>query len=200
MNFLKKSGWVLAAVLIVAGCSGEKAPLASGPITGEAGQYTFLAFAPEGRARAAKLALSPADAVEAGRTVSAIFSPGEKGVIQIDEEMGPSSRDDIDIAFSVSRGAIEKPVLITMTLYGETLSNMVVAFQPAGLKFLEMADLRLAVGDELVDLPLEDLHAWHIYSDGTTEEVRFSIVDQGNGILFKIDVPGFSRYSIGGGT
>lgn len=200
MNFLQKSGWVFVVALLVAGCSGEKAPLASEPLAGEEGQYTFLAFAPEGRARAAKLALLPTEAGEAGRTVSAIFSPDENGFLRIDEEMGPSPKDDIGIKFSVHKGAIEQPVLITMTFYGDELSNMVVAFQPAGLEFLEMAELRLAVGDERVDLPLYDLHAWHIYNDGTVKEVGFSITDEGNGVLFKIDVPGFSRYSMGGGS
>ncbi len=202
MNFLKNSSWLLVAALLAVGCGREEAPLASQgtAIRTDTQGQTFLAFAPAGRARAAKLAQSPADAGAAGRTVAAIFSPDENGDLSINEENGPSKKDDIGVKFSVRKGALEEPVLITMRLYGEDLGDMVVAFQPAGLEFLEMAELYLAVGDERVDLPLYDLHAWHIYDDGAIKEVSFRIIDENNGILFKIDVPGFSRYSMGGGT
>lgn len=210
MKFLKNSSWLFVAALLAFGCGGEQGPTASQGVALESSsqERSFLAFAPEGRVRAAKLAIAPTDAAVEGRTVSAVFMPDENGVLRIAEELDIASNSDLAVSpnnylaarFNVRKGALEEPVLITMTVYGESLSDMVVAFQPAGLEFLEMAVLRLALGGAKVDLPLYDLHAWHIYNDGTVEEVGFSILDEPNGILFKIDVPGFSRYSMGGGS
>jgi hypothetical protein len=92
-------------------------------------------------------------------------------------------------------------VLITMDVSGTTLSQLVMAFQPAGLVFDPWAHINLSVGRDLIDLPLTDLVAWHIYDDGTAEQVPFSIVDNNPyHIQIFIKVPGFSRYGMGGGT
>lgn len=138
-----------------------------------------------------------------GTTVSDFFN-GDGGFLIVSEPNGPGPGDNLNVLFVVPPDALPAEVdevLITMDVSGTTLSQLVMAFQPAGLVFDPWAHINLSVGRDLIDLPLTDLVAWHIYDDGTAEQVPFSIVDNNPyHIQIFIKVPGFSRYGMGGGT
>jgi hypothetical protein len=111
----------------------------------------------------------------------------------------------------VPRGgnALDDDVEITMTVYGQTLSELVIAFEPGGLDFLIAAELEIAVGLDKVDIDLGDLAAYHAsqedYNDNDEndwqeEEIDIEELYEGSEeIKFIIEIPGFSRYSTGGG-
>ena len=59
--------------------------------------------------------------------------------------------------------------------------------------------LHFRVGTDRIDLSIETLHALHLYQDGTVDEATIVFVDlTGNAnIRIWLEVPGFSRYSLG---
>lgn len=136
----------------------------------------------------------------ASRTISGVIdAAGGRLTVR---DMGPtnSPKDNLRAILEVPAGALDAPVEITMTLIGETLSELTVAFAPAGLVFLTPAELKVNVGNNLADLPVTQIRVDHVYADGTVEsDVLTSVGNTGSTDSVYATVPGFSRYSMGGG-
>ncbi len=205
----KLSFAVLVSWLFLGACGMENAPTA-GPgeeavLSQAPDGRVLLSFSPQAAQRAAKLAAIP----DAGKRVSKVFDQtgGQFAVRDLAEE----EKKSLSVTFSVPPLALAEPALITMTVYGNTLSELVIAFEPAGLDFSLPASLQIEIGRERVDLSLDQLIAWHIHGDGSAEQARIisilrynkdgKITDGGKyefaGIA--VSVPGFSIYSLGGG-
>ena len=143
---------LLTALALMVGCGMEPSPVASGEATltpGEDGR-TFLTFTPQAADRVAKISAIP----DEGRSVSALFD-SDGGQLEVIEFNGSGSRDDLKIYFRVYAGALAEPVTINMTVYGNSLEELVVAFEPGGLEFLREAMLVAKIGADLVHTPLE---------------------------------------------
>ncbi len=134
------------------------------------------------------------------RSVSIWVRP--KGSAQLylaDNNSSSTLYDNLQVNFVVPNGAVNERVLITMTVYGNYLSDLVIAFQPGGLVFNTPAELQLDMGGNLVNIDTADLAVLHEYADGTVEETTISSTKSYQGdIWFELDaiVPGFSRYGI----
>ena len=202
--------------LLIGGCGADRSPVGNetSAVDPYAVEVLVLASSPEEALRAAKLA-------EEGRTVSELFD--KWGSIEIFEPEEQGIEDDLRVTFSVLPGALPVAETISMTVYGQNLSNIVAAFQPSGLVFKKEAILEVGLGIERVDMPLSALQVWHIHGDGSVEQARITAIrwyhweegelsDSGNiesgedwddndanYIAVEISVPGFSRYSLGGG-
>lgn len=116
-----------------------------------------------------------------------------------DHNVNGDNTDNLVVHLDLSAGTLDSDELITMTVYGETLSDLVVAFSPAGLQFNKPAILTIRLGIQLVDGPVdESIPIHHIYSDGTVEIANFvSFSRWTNGAArFQVEVPGFSRYGL----
>ena len=177
---------ILALVAFAAGCGVEQSPVAQeeAAVTQAEDGRMLLTFSPEAAQRAAKI-------VEEGRTVSQLFN-AQSGNLVINDD------DGLKVTLSVPQNALAADEQITMTAYGNTLSELVVAFEPGGLVFLIASQLEIRLDNELVDLPLDGLQAWHILDDGTVEPAGIVFVDEENSKTYiTLDVPGFSRYSLG---
>lgn len=199
------------------GCGEDRSPVSheASAVDPYAVEVLVLASSPEEALRAAKL-------TQDGRTVSDLFD--KHGSIEIFEAEEQGVEDDLRVTFSVLPGALQVSEFISMTVFGQSLSNIVAAFQPSGLVFKKEAVLGIGLGIERVDMPLSSLQVWHIHGDGSVEEARITgirwydleedgeVNDSGdigegedwgdndvNFIAVEIAVPGFSRYSMGGG-
>jgi hypothetical protein len=219
-----RSAALLVFSLFLAACGVENAPTAgSGPVPLD-GQF-LLTFSPDTAQRVAKLAAIP----EEGRSDSKVFDL-TGGQITI-RDRAAKEKKRLITTLAVPPLAVAEPVLITMTVYGNTLSELVIAFAPEGLIFSLPASLQIEIGRKRVDLPLDQLIAWHIHGDGSAEQARILSVhlcedgdpvdeedgeedesggdkgdkgDKDDGVdcdsaRILISVPGFSRYSLGGG-
>ena len=219
---MKWKRWAFLAIGIVTlagwlpGCGTDQAPVASDGTTVATAEDSrlLLVFSP-GVPSAAKLA-------EEGRVVSAAFD-AQGGQLKLKEHNGPGVRDDLRVKLQAGNGALSVPVTITMTTYGQTLSALVLEFAPGGLVFLDPAELTLDVGIDKVDLSLADLTVWHVHDDGTVEEAVVGLQKQEldddelaesdeeddddsdddadsdkDLVRIKIQIPGFSRFSMGG--
>lgn len=210
----------LSILALVAGC-GEVSPTApeSPTLTQAPDGTTYLTFsaqALEQVERAGKLATIPAD----GKTVSKTFYPDKTSSMKIQDLNGWGYKDDLEVEFTVRAGELAEPTTITMTVYGNKLSDLVLAFQPGGLVFIHPAQLMVRIGAQRVDrslldlqallLPFADLEAYHDH-DGTVEEARITSVmtyiyllteiETLNLLLYDyariyVEVPGFSRYGL----
>ncbi len=105
-----------------------------------------------------------------------------------------SEEDQLKIMFMVMPGALDGYHQITMEVYGRTLSDLEIVFEPSGLKFGVNAMLLAQVGNNLIDLTLSEVLVWHNSLDGT-DEVPFGYIAREKHVAFYIAVPGFSRYS-----
>ena len=134
------------------------------------------------------------------RTVSAVCD-ASGGYLKVEDLGGKGPTDNLIVEFRVYRDALVEPVEITMTVTGNTLSELVVAFEPGGLEFLKDADLVVTIGNDLVDTEAELLQVQHHYSDGTIETAQIKSLKMvgKSRINMHVFVPGFSRYSLGGG-
>jgi hypothetical protein len=155
----------------------------------------YLAFSPEAARRAAKLATVPLG----GLTASQIFSVWG-GSFTVSDLNGSGVLDDLQVTFSVPSGGLNAPLLITMTVFGNQASDLVMAFDPAGLLFLGAAELKVVLGDDKLDIPLSDLRAYHAYDNGTVVDATILAKIDGDGTSeIRIEVPGFSRYGLSNG-
>ena len=132
------------------------------------------------------------------RSISEWVSPKGKARLKLQDLNGSGIYDDMYALLWVPNGAVTERVLVTMTLYGNYLSDVIVAFQPGGLEFAKDAILEVYVGRDLVDLDMATLTVWHEYEDGTIEEVTLDWVkNYGAGaVTFEALLPGFSRYGL----
>ena len=183
--------------LWLAGCGTEKGPVAS-----EQAEFSqaedgtvFLTFTPEAARRAGKIAAIP----EEGRSVWDLFTE-DGGYLIVSETNGKGPKDNLIVEFEVPRGALDIPCPISMTVYGNTLSELVIAFWPGGLQFLEDAELIVTIGSELADISTDQLVVHHHYESGAVEEASItSLKNEGKARLtFVTAVPGFSRFSMAG--
>jgi hypothetical protein len=137
------------------------------------------------------------------RTVSQWFAfEDDQGGIKVIEQNGKGLQDNLSVTFTVPEQGVAEPVEITMTVIGQTLSELVVAFEPGGLVFLQEAQLTIEIGMDLVDVDFAGLTVYHQYSDGTREETTLlNLQTKANGQVLQIQasVPGFSRYGLRSG-
>jgi len=202
--------------LLVVGCGEDRSPVSpeASAVDLYAVEVLVLAAYPEEALRAAKL-------TQDGQTVSDLFD--KSGSIEIYEAEGQGVKDDLRVTFSVLPGALPSAEFISMTVFGQSLSNIVAAFQPSGLVFRKEAVLELGLGIERMDMSLSSLLVWHIHGDGSVEQARIIAIhqyveengelrevnvtsdiadmdeDDADFITIEIAVPGFSRYALGGG-
>ena len=135
------------------------------------------------------------------RTASQLFD-ANGGQFEILVPQGPNDKDDIYARFTVPAGALTEAVEITMTVHGTSHEDLVIEFAPGGLEFLIDAELDLWLGADIVAYYYTSLVIWHVHDDGTSEETYpLSISQQGRNstVKYKVAIPGFSRYSTGGG-
>ena len=91
-----------------------------------------------------------------------------------------------------------------MSVAGSVLSELVISFDPSGLYFLESAVLTIRAQKDFNDLAPGDIAIIHytdddgdLIYDESDEAVVFGVdVDKGGTIIIKIQVDGFSRYSL----
>ena len=133
------------------------------------------------------------------RIVSCLITPEAGGVLKVVDRHGGTEADDLSIGFKVPSGGVAEEVPITMEVYGNLLSELVVVFEPAGLVFINTAVLEVRLGYELVDMLPEEFMVYHKYADGTVEETAIlSLRSLGNDTFLRVqaEVPGFSRYGL----
>ena len=134
------------------------------------------------------------------RTVSQWVKPHGKAQLFLQDVNSSLTNDDnLQVTLIVPSGAVSQRVKITMTVYGNYLSDLVIAFQPGGLVFDESATLKVGIGGALVDVDPDGLTVWHEYGDGTVEETTLTGTKIWNNLMwldFNAEVPGFSRYGL----
>ncbi len=187
---------VLSMLALAWGCGDVPSPIAPQPVAVDEGGVSYLAFSPEAAQRAAKLATVPST----GLTVSQLFSIWGDHFTLADLN-GAGVTDDLKVTFSVPSGGLTSPLLITMTVYGNQASDLVMAFDPSGLLFLGSAELKVVLGDDKLDIPLSQIKAYHAYDNGTVVDATIlSRVDGDGTSELRIEVPGFSRYGLSNGS
>jgi hypothetical protein len=213
----------MLAVLSITGCGENKAPLAPEASIREQAPsgVTYLTFSPQALERAGKIATIP----EAGKTVSKTFYPDQTASMKIQDLGGPGTRDDLEVEFTVRAGDLDQPTTITMTVYGNKISDLVMAFEPHGLVFNTPAQLELKIGAKRVDhslldlqallLPFGEVEGYHDHDGSVTSATITSVKAYIYALLLgevetsllglspvydyariKVDVPGFSRYGL----
>ncbi len=123
---------------------------------------------------------------------------GPAGGQLVVDETGGKPQNDLMVIFSVPPGALAEPTPITMMVTGDQLCELVVDFDPSGVRFSPYATLHYTVGVDRVDCPLDALTSVHLYDDGTEEDVDSVVYHAGNSKSYElwVDVPGFSRYGL----
>ncbi|MEW6755687.1 MAG: hypothetical protein AB1505_32625 [Candidatus Latescibacterota bacterium] len=186
------------------GCGADTSPLASAPGAPQAvpADQAYLVFSPAAAHGLAKTAVIPREGASVSRWIGR-----DGGVIRLADRGGFGSADDLVVSLRVPEGALPRRTEIRMTVYGNRLSELVVAFAPGGLVFAPYALLVLSLGGEWVDTPLEGLQAYHVDSEGHAEPATVLDCrsvdgwgDEGGDWVrasIRIAVPGFSRYGIG---
>lgn len=188
----------LVAAALVGGC-GDTAPSASNAaaeVQQEGGQV-LLAFSP-GAARAAGKIVSSAP--NAPAVVEVIGAQGGELEIEIESDAFDGDGGKLEVSFTVPRGALTTAVPIHMAVYGQRLSDLIVGFEPDGLEFLRHATLEVELGEDRIDVPVEQILVLHIHDDGLVEFADHYGKWNSDGVFeLYVDVPGFSVYSLGGG-
>lgn len=135
---------------------------------------------------------------DGSQTASAVIGP-EGGKIEIrDEGSRNGSHDDQRIRFHVPEGSLTEATLISMTVFGNTLSTLVIAFEPDNTAFDPPAKLQVHLGKDLIDIDVDGLYARHIHGSGESENVKVKTSGKvKKNFMFEIDIFGFSRYSLG---
>lgn len=137
-------------------------------------------------------------ATETRSASQAVWPNGKSRVYVSDLNSDRTLDDDLYVSLTVPNGAVPEPVEVTMTVIGNRLSDLVIAFQPGGLVFDRPASLWVKLGVDLVDVDTTALTVWHEYADGTVEETKLLTTHEfKNGYYeFSAEVPGFSRYGL----
>ena len=190
-NQLKTASAALALSLaIIAGCSSDTSPVAS---TAEPAGKRIKTNGNNGAVEANVATQSTTD----GRTVSAVFGPAG-GTFLVEDKNGSGKKDNLRVSFSVPAGVLDSEVTITMTVSGEDISTLDVAFQPAGMTFVPAADMRIDLGNDLaLNRDINKITPYHLYEDGSTADVDIYHIDRSSHTAnFFVKVPGFSRYRL----
>ncbi|MDA0336609.1 MAG: hypothetical protein O2782_15715 [bacterium] len=138
-------------------------------------------------------------AADETRTVTQIAWPSGKSRLYLsDLNSSATLDDDLYVSFTVPNGAVAEPTQIVMTVIGNRLSDLVIAFQPGGLVFETPASLWVKLGSDLVDVDTGTLTVWHEYADGTVEDTTVLASHQYKSgyYEFTAEIPGFSRYGL----
>ena len=169
------------------GCGSlDKAPVAS-DVSVQSG-ISYIAFSPQVPLRATKYS-------DGGTLIDSKLI-GPAGASLYVEDLGDEGpADDLALNFEVFAGGLTSDHQITMTVTKGSLSQVVAAFQPVGLNFLIDSELQFIVGNDLVDVDLSSLIAWHIHGDGSAEHAQMWAEIVGDKTIVHVKVPGFSRYS-----
>ncbi|MCZ6635930.1 MAG: hypothetical protein O7G87_21240 [bacterium] len=136
---------------------------------------------------------------EPKKQASGQFKPNKKGQLQVSfERYAKKNQVQVKSAiFTVAKGSIDAPVEITMAVTsGTTMDDVSVEFTPEGQVFRPSVVLELVLqGNNLPEVK----NAYHAHG-GTVDMVKVSYEKEGaKVIVLTIKVPGFSRYSLGGG-
>lgn len=187
-----------AGLWMLVGCGVDPSPTASTPgATQPSSGKTYLSFAAGPGQGAAKVAhTADAPTLFATETITP-----QGGSVRVVDRGDGGNLDNVRAVLAVPAGALNQDTTITMSLQGETLSDIAIGFEPSGLVFNTPAALQLKVGDGVVDLPLDTMVALVTEADGTSAQVPILELRQIEGATWiVIQVPGFSVYSLGGGN
>lgn len=180
MSRLRKPLCALAplALVLALGCDVARTPTASdGPD-------------PAAPQPAAKLLALPGDGITVSGLIGALG-----GTLTVVEANGPGTADDLRVDFDVDPGALTSLTSIVMTVLEDSASgDLVMDMSPDGLDFGGDAELDVHLGEDLVDLDVDDITAWHEH-DGQVDDATITYRSHtGDTVRVKIAVPGFSRY------
>lgn len=133
---------------------------------------------------------------------SGSFGP-EGGTLKVGDKLGPGGKDDVRVLFIVPEGSLSpeaSPVFITMSLeVSEDLSQMTLNFGPSGTEFNPPAKLKIKLGKETAEaLGFQSMIGLH-FSGDKVDEIPLRIEPGRKDVEVFLKVPGFSRYSLGGG-
>ncbi len=189
----------LVALLALAmyGCSDvSDSPTSAGQAVEEdPSGRVIIAFSPEAAMRAAKR-LDDDD--DNSRTDSDLFTPDDAGEFEVKMEEEDS---EVNVEFCVQEGGVGEDVVITMTVSGSTLNDLVIAFHPPGTQFVIPAVLKIDMESEDDNPESSDIQAFHIYPDGTSTVAEIIDIDADDDELaVEISIPGFSRYGLRRGS
>jgi len=178
----------LGLALVVNGCGKfDQASVASDMAQVEG--ISYIAFSPQAPFRATKYS-------DGGTLIDSKLMGAAGDSLYVEDLGDAGPQDDLALRFEVFAGGLDSDHQITMTVTKGTLSQVVAAFQPVGLNFLIDSELQFIVGNDLVDVDLSSLIAWHIHGDGSAEHAQMWAEVVGNQTIVYVKVPGFSRYSI----
>ena len=204
------AGMIAVMAGLLSGCGTDRSPVAYGD-----DPTTVAAESGQDLAPAAKIAdfgdlltklrnadwAAIADRVESASRTKKIRRTG--GILTVIEKLDFQGSGML-ASLVVPRGALTETKTITMSVIGDDLSSLVVGFQPAGLVFNKPASLRILLGRDRVDLSVEEIRnliGLHLYANGNVEQVDVrSMRLRREGVWLVIEVPGFSRYALGGGA
>lgn len=186
---------IVASLSWVVGCGApvEQGPVASGqtettmpPTTGRAGMIAFTQVPMRATKYTNRAVLVDSDVIGI-----------RGGRLKVTDNGDETPNDDFSVKFTVLPYALAQAgdQLITMSVTEGTLSQTLVAFEPVGLNFLFPAVLQFELGNDLIDLPLEGLKAWHIHGDGHIDPTPIVVLEEGARTKILVMIPGFSRYS-----
>ena len=206
-RFASVASALVLGLFLAIGCGVDHSPIAqdSDPLTPAEEGQAMLSFS-DGVEAAKK---GKREATTAGPLTTSAVIGEDGGRLRVEDKGDRGGKDDLVVTLTVPEDALDdddgddddgdEGVLITMTVYGRYLSELVVAFTPSGLEFEEDAHLHIRLGKDLVDLDLKKLKGQHTHADGSSEEVEAKGKMKGGTANIHVKVPGFSRYGVGGG-
>lgn len=166
----------LAMMPLLSGCGTDHSAnsVDEATITQAPDGTAYLTFSPQATQRAAKLATIPAEGLSNSKNIK----PDKKAYLDV-SDINTKNKDDIlKVRLNVPKNGVASEVTVVMTVYGNTLSELIVAFEPGGLVFLIDAVLELELGPNRIDMPLSDLEAYHTYDDGTEVPATIVSIDE----------------------
>lgn len=110
---------------------------------------------------------------------------------------GSRAKAKLEVEFKIPKDALEDEQIISMTVSGYYLSELEIAFTPAGLAFAEEAQLKIKVDRDRVDLDVATLYGIHSSAAGDQVVLVDVEVKGGGDVILNVRVPGFSRYGLG---
>lgn len=136
------------------------------------------------------------------QTATGWFARRAGGALAVDfSDYAQDHQVQVDRAtFAVKAGSLDKGrAQISMTVTsGTRLSDVEITFGPSGVVFNPHATLTLVLKGKLTAGELEALKSYH-YHHGATTQISHSVSSSGDNVwTIILDIPGFSRYSLGG--
>lgn len=194
------------ALTALIGCGSEKAPLASADENATLEQSAAPAYISFGAPGSAKIAV-----VKRTEKVSGWFFQDQWGSIEYsDWSWGDDDTNGSIILkrawFAVEWGGIHEATEISMTAsWGKRVKDVSIAFTPSGLDFSPPSTLEITLHGPLQD-SMFNQQVYHTDSNGHTSQLAIAEIrkerNDGNNSqwVIVIKIPGFSRYSLGGGS